>query len=575
MKRKTTAYDLAFVEPGWIAARGPDEAMQGLRAWPGSTFRTGRETGTYVLLPESKLAFLAAEAMCPVTSLSPSYLEARRRAMTTPAETMALVSSLFQGMARPLLPHQIEFCAQAKELRGAYNASEQGTGKTAMAWAMADLWCAERVLIVTSASLCKQWAREVNDMWPPSYWPWWLLSLGEGRVDERIATLARSTCVDCRAVMVNYEVLDRMCPAIQEHLDPDLVIFDESWRFKNPKAQVTQAATELADRAGHVLCLAGTPVGQHAADLYSQLRLLDAGLVTGYTWDSFATRFCRMEPVKIAGRMTTRPRGIADPAGLMRLLEPVWYRATKATCLHLPPQRDEVVRLPLSERMETLYHRVENQGEYALGCELSLAGEQVVSLRLAQLAGGHVPTPSGPGQAATWALLPAPDCPKIAWLKEFVDRELEGDASVRLLVWTHYTHEADRIGAVLEGLFPSQVAVVHGKVKASAQDLEDIKDSFNSRAEDGIRVVACTLDKMAFGHNLQAADLSVFFSLTYRNITHLQARDRNHRLGRVGEVRYYYLLAQDTIDVEIYDALQAGQDLHRQVAPDTVGVVCG
>jgi SNF2 family DNA or RNA helicase len=490
--------------------------------------------------------------------------------MATPKADLDFVTTLLGDIVRPLLPHQMEFCAQAINLRGAYNASEQGTGKTAVALAMACLWCSEQVLIVCGKDMCAQWAKEAHIFWPDNNLPWQIVLLGEGSVKERILSLVNSQIP--RMVMVNYEVLDRMLPDLIAHLDPDFVIFDEAWKFKNPKAAVTKAATELADRAGHVLCLAGTPIGQHAADLYSQLRLLGPELTAGFTWDTFAARFCQMEPIKIAGRIILRPKGVSDPANLMALLEPVWYRATKATCLRLPPQRDEVVRLRLPDGTRRLYHDVAINGEAALGCNLSLAGEQVIFLRLSQLAGGHLPVPSGIGASATWALEPMTDCPKIQWLKEFWAQNMEGDASVRLLVWTHYTHEADYVATLLNALMPNQAAAVHGKIKFHPGELDNLKASFNSRAEDGVRAIACTMDKMAFGHNLQSADHNVYFSLAHRHITHAQSRDRSHRLGRVGEVAYYYLLAIGTIDIDTYDALQECRDLSTRIVPDTVGV---
>ena len=57
----------------------------------------------------------------------------------------------------------------------------------------------------------------------------------------------------------------------------------------------------------------------------------------------------------------------------------------------------------------------------------------------------------------------------------------------------------------------------------------------------------------------------VFYSLDYSYESHIQARDRVHRIGQKNSCLYIYIIAKDTIDEELLKVLQKKQTLQDTV----------
>jgi len=578
------SYTLDLGPAGDILAAGPDKVRRCLLYLPGAETATGAGRPS-IAVPPRRENYLAVEAAGSPTAVSDAYRQARDAAVRAPDDAvlevaLRLTSLSALGQPTSLLPHQWQFLAHAYSRTGVLNASEQGTGKTRPAWLLAHLWQARRVLIVCPKSLAAQWQAEFDAMWavPPAVR---IVNLADGPLDQRRAQLAG---VDSpaeqpsAAVLVNYEALAALQPALAAW-EPDVIVADESWRLKNPAAQVTKAALKLTDalhtRGGHVILCSGTPVANHVGDLYTQLRMADPALVEAArgAHGRFLQRYAEMARVNTRGFLELRPVGCADPAGLMRLVAPVWFRATKAACLELPPKRYRRVALPLPRATLTLYRQVARDGAAALGAPLCLDGEQTVMVHLQRLTSGFRPVPADE-HGRRWQPEPLP-CPKLQWLDEWAQDTLAGDPTHRALVWCRFTADVRRVQACLaERLGGHAVRSVTGETAAAR--LEEIKASFNSRAGKGVQVIVAQWSKLAYGHNLQACDTNVFFSHTWSYIERAQAEDRSHRHGRAAGVTYIELVAVDpekklaTIDEQIMKAVEEKRDLAGRLTPETV-----
>jgi SNF2 family DNA or RNA helicase len=294
---------------------------------------------------------------------------------------------------------------------------------------------------------------------------------------------------------------------------------------------------------------------------------------------AFVARYGVIEQLDVGPRKIWQCVGIQDPVGLMQRLEPIWFRATKETCLDLPPKRYTVVRLKFPPETEALYRDLERDGECVLGNPLSLSSERVVQLRLHQICGGHQPVYAGEEEindadpvlgSSAYRMSPLP-CPKLAWLARWAEDVLAGNPSARAIVWVRYNHERARIaGRLREILGEGWVAEVWGET--SNPKLEEIKASFNSRDVEGVQVIVAQVKKLAFGHNLQSADTHVFFSNDWSYVTRVQAEDRSHRMGREGAVEYFDLVidTRQSVDQKILDAFARHEDLAERIARETV-----
>jgi hypothetical protein len=598
-------YRLAYRQ-GWIYAQGQSDLLKSLATIP-SAFPFQSDPGApcgSLAFPASRATFLAAEAMAAPVSVSQDYKAARQQTLGVPLQYQAEVDqtlSHLSPLARDLKNHQAEFCALAWRQRGMINASEQGTGKTTMAWATAALWGAKRVLIVAGNSFVQQWQDEWEALWQsPRPFGCTVLGSGTGTIErrgERITALGANPHAWPVTVVTNYEAIATIGRKEHRRLGledairayhPDCVILDESWNVKNPESAITKALIPICDAAQHVLCLTGTPVGNHVGDLWAQLRMLGPQAAPEDFWD-FTARFANLIRVNIGTRQVIKPQGVRDVVGLMLRIEPFWYRATKEVCLELPPKRRwPVVRVDLPAEQQALYERVEDEGECALGNTLALSTSRVVAVRLHQIAGGFRPVYSPArqgvdpdccfqeaeewypedrpaGQRASYAMEPQP-CYKLEWLKRFAREVLVGDPTRRLIIWVRYLHELRRL--VNELLPYVDVEGVSGDTPN--EYLGSLKTSFNSRAEDGVQVLVCQWQKMAFGHNLQSADWHVRFSGTWSYVQHSQAEDRSHRMGREEEVNYIDLIARGTIDEDILRAINEKRDFASHLGGATV-----
>lgn len=580
---------MAFSQ-GWIYAVGKDNLLKVLIKLPQATYLKSQAGEKVVAFPANRAAFLTAEALASPVSVSQEYNDAREAAMSYPEEQLNCIQKDLETRSRfrrKLLPHQLSSILFALPKRGIINASEQGLGKTTVGWCMAFLWGAKRVLIVCPKSLMRTWEAEWAAIWEGEK-PFGITVLDQGSKTERNYRLSykRNTPAEFPvACVVNYEVVADLTKGIRDY-SPDCIIMDESFRVKNPDAKCTESLTKISDSAKNILLLTGTPVGNNgAADLYSQLRMLGSDLVPDTYW-SFVARYSIMEQKHVGTRTVTKPVGLADPVGLMQLLDPVWFRATKETCLQLPPKQHHIVKLKLHPDVQKWYDALEKDGECVLGNPLSLSGNRVVNVRLHQICGGHLPQfdaqamndkevlldsgESDPNILAhqTYRMLAVP-CRKIEWLQDFAQDRLKSSPHSRAIVWVRYNTERARIGAELGDILGAgRVAEVWGKT--GNQELEKIKESFNSRDEDGVQVIVAQIKKMSHGHNLQACDYMIYFSNDWSYVQRIQSEDRAHRMGREGTVTYYDLLIDGTIDEEIKDALIKHEDFAGRIARHTV-----
>lgn len=579
-----------------ICVLGSEKALRDLSSMGKGTFLGiyDHPKGRYVKLTAERDAFLACEALQAPIFIGEEYKQLRAKAMSPDPALLRRWRIVCPPLSRPALKHQDDFCAFAFGRRGSFNASEQGTGKTATAVMLSAAWNSKRTLIVCPKSIMRQWENEFYDVLksPPP-----VIILDDMPIAERIRMLSEWRDVkDAHVVVVNYEALDSLKDTLIKQWRPDCVVFDESWRLKNIKTKVTQAAVAIADNSAHVLLLTGTPIAQDVGDLWSQIRLLSdfrgEEMETHMEW---LQRYAKLINID-TGNGFKKPKviGCIDPVGLMRRMSDVFFRATKALCTDLPEKlKPEQKKLYFHKNVQALYDAVEKHGETVLD-PLSLAGQGVTILRLQQITGGFVPAinvvEEGDQYAGFYSVVEMPkevvgrygwadelDSPKVEWCKKFAEEIMYGNPSMRVIFWCRFKNEVNRLVRELSNVLARPGAVIgicgSGPHAKTNKQLDDIKESFNSRSHDGVQAIVCTISKMAYGHNLQACDVNVIYAHTWSFVERDQLEDRSHRYGRVGPVSYIELVINNSVDEEILTATRNRQKLENRLAPDTTSGV--
>ena len=172
-----------------------------------------------------------------------------------------------------------------------------GSGKTCTALEACKRAGARRVLIVCPAVALAVWRDEIRDHWPECH-PIYLRDAVENR------SFHPQGIIPPLALITGYEflVLNRRAQEIVASSRYDVLIIDEAHALKNPASKRTMlvygphCAREggLVSLAEQTWLLTGTPVLNHAGELYSHLRALAPERIAERSYQGFVHHFCEV-----------------------------------------------------------------------------------------------------------------------------------------------------------------------------------------------------------------------------------------------------------------------------------------
>ena len=146
-------------------------------------------------------------------------------------------------------------------------ADEMGLGKTIQAIAacalLKRLGRAERVLVVTPASLKGEWEEQIRQF----------TDLPTRLVFGGLAARREAYDAGTFFTVVNYEQMIRDALEVNARFRPDVVVLDEAQRIKNWNTQTAQAVKRLKSR--YAFILTGTPIENRIDELYSLMDFLE------------------------------------------------------------------------------------------------------------------------------------------------------------------------------------------------------------------------------------------------------------------------------------------------------------
>ncbi len=158
-------------------------------------------------------------------------------------------------------------------------ADEMGLGKTIQAIAacalLHRLGQAERVLVVTPASLKTEWEEQIQQF---TELPYQLVFGSRVKRLKAYEAAAGRRAGETPALhpfytIVNYEQMLADALEVNQRLRPDIVVLDEAQRIKNWSTKTTQAIKRLRSR--YAFILTGTPIENRIDELYSLMDFLN------------------------------------------------------------------------------------------------------------------------------------------------------------------------------------------------------------------------------------------------------------------------------------------------------------
>ena len=241
----------------------------------------------------------------------------------------------------PLFPYQREGMLHLAFAERALLADEMGLGKTIQAIAacalLGRLGKAQRVLVVTPASLKTEWEEQIQKFTTLSY------QLVFGSRSAR-AEAYRTEGAPFFTI-VNYEQMLADGLEVNARLQPDVIVLDEAQRIKNWSTKTTQAIKRLRSR--YAFILTGTPIENRIDELYSLMDFLNPALLGPLF------RFNR-EYYELDDR--GRPSAYRNLDKLHQRISPFMLRRRKADVeTELPDRTDRNYFVPLSAEQKAAY----------------------------------------------------------------------------------------------------------------------------------------------------------------------------------------------------------------------------
>lgn len=440
--------------------------------------------------------------------------------------------------------HQRAGLAHLAELGSGALLWEMGLGKTKTAIDYAEYLGAARVLVITPNTVVRNWTNEIRlHAGHEDY-----VVLAGLSIAKRAALLgsARYSIVNCEALA--YGEFVKAALAIQW----DLVIVDESTRFKSPKALRTKALMKVGKVARHRVILTGTPITGSAEDAWAQMEFVQPGIFG--SWYSFVDRFLERDYFKRV--IGIRPSMVPELASRIGARS---YRVLKADVLDLPPKVyvDRLVTLSDVQRRAYDQMRDELRVEIESLPSLSAANVLTVLLRLTQITAGLV------GEAGKYTWIPYNA--KVTELDALLNDELKGE---QVVIFGLYQKELEAlaaryVGGSHSGPSLSPLPIIYGPTP------ERVRHDLISEFQAGDRrLLFAQVRTGGIGINLTAAQTAIYYSRSWSLEEYLQSQDRLHRIGQKGIVSIVHLIAQGTVDEQIGKALAEKQKLADSLTGD-------
>ncbi|MFI5402431.1 MAG: DEAD/DEAH box helicase [Planctomycetota bacterium] len=448
-------------------------------------------------------------------------------------------------MTTPLWQHQQDALAWLEGRHAALLHHDPGVGKSRVVVEYVARHRPARTLIVAPLSVVPVWPSEFRKHWDderrPCVWT----------PPENRTVFAKAQAMDIwlrqnenhgadSVAVLNYESAWREPMAATLLSFPwDLVVLDESQRAKAPGGKASRFLARLRSRADVRLCLSGTPFPHSPLDAYAQARFLDPA-VFGTSFTSFKARYAILGGYAVNGR-PVQITGWRDMDDWSRKVGSFTHRVRREDVLELPPFQhiDRDVTLPPAALKAYRQMARDLIAEIDAGTVTS-ANAMVKVTRLAQLASGHAKIEE------TGAVVPL------------------------------HTAKADALAEILDELGPTEPVVVFCRFVASAEAaLAAAKDAGRPVLRvDGTanelgghvwkpapgEVLVANYASGALGLDFTAGRYCVLYESTFNGGDYTQALLRVHRANQTRSVAYYHLLAKDTIDRRVRDALDRKKD---------------
>ncbi len=370
--------------------------------------------------------------------------------------------------------------------------------------------------------------RVARDTWPSELEKWdhlkdlrYSVAIGSEKVRKE-AFIEKADIYIINRENIKWLIEDSSLP-----FDFDTVIIDELSSFKNHKAKRFRALMKVRPKIKRIVGLTGTPASNGLMDLWAEFRLLDMGQRLGRFIGRYRDEYFLPDKRNQQIIFTYKPKPGAEQA-IYRKISDITISMKGADYLKLPKLTLNEVEVKLSDKdMESLDEMRKDLIATIGEEEITAANAAVLSNKLLQMANGAV-------YGDEKNIIHIHD-KKLDALEDLI--EAANGKPVLIAYW--FNHDYERI--------------------INRFDVREIKTSDDIRTWNKGSIPIAIIHPASAGHglNLQAGGSTlIWFSLTWSLELYQQTNARLWRQGQENPVVIHHLIAKNTIDKRVMQALK-------------------
>ncbi len=334
-----------------------------------------------------------------------------------------------------------------------------------------------------------------------------------------------------------------------------MVIADEAHMIKKPSAAQSRFTRTLGKRAFYRLALTGTPIDKNYEQFWALFDFILPGAAFGATYEAFKDRYVIIEQKERRdGKQYPVVIGYQHTPELLEVIHKYSYRITfnearvsmgkKPVRIH---RRKEY--FDLTDKSRALYTELQEDLEVTIEeMDITIDATLPITLvqKLQQVCGGFLLHQMRiPGKKKRKRFVVPIGKEKL----ECMMNVLSGLGDEKVVICARFTHEVKAIEAMLDE-FQWTWKEISG---ASEWDGKFNKDVVVLQVKSGL------------GFDLSKSNTYIFYSWDHSYITFEQARFRIMNMEHTRMVRYFFLIARDTIEESYYEAIKRKKDFSEVV----------
>lgn len=358
-----------------------------------------------------------------------------------------------------------------------------------------------------------------------------------GSKAKRIAAIEQLKEVQakCKVLILNYESLKiaEVWELIQT-IPFEFIILDESQKIKTPRSAISKRCHELGAHFAnaHKVCATGTPISGCYIDLWSPYKFLNPMVFQPYISHFKA---CSFEVDEWGAVCDILPQHIP----LMHQCRDVLMDTIKTEdVLNLPDTVHKDVIYSLTGETSKAYKLLQKELiVYVEQGAISVDNVLVKINALRQICSGHLPLNVGGGSIGHDKL-------------NALNEELEQIGNIEPVVIFHtFKQECKDIKGICEAK-QLTYSVLNGEV-----------DQLGEWLEGKSQVLIVQLQAGGVGLDFTRARYCLYYSVNYNYTDYTQSLARVHRPGQTKQVVYVHFIGSNTIEEDIYAALETKQNI--------------